>query len=32
VNIYKSFGYQLIDVPFGSIKKRTDFILDALTL
>ncbi len=32
VNTYTSFGYQLIDVPFGSVKKRTDFILDALTL
>lgn len=29
---YKSLGYQLIDVPFGSVKKRTDYILDALTL
>jgi predicted ATPase len=29
---YKRFGYQLIDVPFGSIKNRTDFILDSLNL
>lgn len=32
VSTYTHFGYQLIDVPFGSVKKRTDFILDALTL
>lgn len=29
---YKRFGYQLIDVPFGSIKNRSDFILDSLNL
>ena len=29
---YKNFGYQLIDVPFGSIKIRTDFILGALNI
>ena len=29
---YKRFGYQLIDVPFGGIKKRSDFILDSLNL
>ena len=29
---YARFGYQLIDIPFGSIKKRTDFILDTLNL
>jgi predicted ATPase len=29
---YKRFGYQLIDVPFGSIKNRTDFMLDSLNL
>lgn len=29
---YKRFGYQLLDVPFGSIKNRTDFILNALNL
>ncbi|MEP5253769.1 MAG: ATP-binding protein [Winogradskyella arenosi] len=27
---YKRFGYQLIDVPFGSVDARVDFILDAL--
>lgn len=32
LSIYKKFGYQLIDVPFGSVKKRTDFILEALNL
>lgn len=29
---YKRFGYQLIDVPFGTIESRTDFILDYLNL
>ena len=29
---YKRFGYQLIDVPFGSVKNRSDFILDSLNL
>ncbi|MDP5081463.1 MAG: ATP-binding protein [Winogradskyella sp.] len=29
---YKRFGYQLIDIPFGSIKNRTEFILDSLNL
>lgn len=29
---YMRFGYQLLDVPFGNIKNRTDFILDALNL
>jgi predicted ATPase len=32
LDTYKRFGYQLLDVPFGSIKNRTDFILDALNL
>ena len=27
---YKRFGYQLIDVPFGSVASRTDFILESL--
>jgi predicted ATPase len=27
---YKRFGYKLIDVPFGSINNRADFILDTL--
>jgi len=29
---YRNFGYQLIDVPFGSVKSRTDFILNVLKL
>jgi predicted ATPase len=29
---YMRFGYQLIDVPFGTIEARTDFILDVLNL
>ncbi len=29
---YKRFGYQLIDVPFGSIENRTDFVIDSLNL
>jgi predicted ATPase len=29
---YKNFNYNLIDVPFKSVEKRTDFILDALNL
>lgn len=29
---YERFGYQLIDVPFGSVASRTDFILEALNL
>ena len=29
---YSRFGYHLIDVPFGSIASRTDFILGALNL
>jgi len=32
LDTYKRFGYQLIDVPFGSIKNRSDFILDSLNL
>ena len=32
LNSYKNFGYQLLDVPFESIEKRADFILDALNL
>lgn len=32
LNSYKNFGYNLLDVPFESIEKRTDFILDALNL
>lgn len=29
---YKNFNYNLVDVPFESIEKRADFILDALNL
>ncbi|WP_426429974.1 AAA family ATPase [Winogradskyella sp. HB-48] len=29
---YMRFGYQLIDVPFETIEKRTDFILEVLNL
>ena len=29
---YKRFGYELIDVPFGSIETRTDFILETLII
>ncbi|MBR9845738.1 MAG: ATP-binding protein [Algicola sp.] len=29
---YERFGYELIDVPFDSIEKRADFIVDALHL
>ena len=29
---YERFGYKLIDVPFDSIEKRADFIIDALHL
>ncbi|WP_299224405.1 ATP-binding protein [uncultured Psychroserpens sp.] len=29
---YQRFGYSLVDVPFDSIEKRADFILDALNL
>lgn len=32
LNSYHNFDYQLLDVPFESIEKRTDFILDALNL
>lgn len=28
---YSSLGYKLIDVPFGSIKDRTDFIINSLS-
>jgi predicted ATPase len=30
LHTYKRFNYQLIDVPFGSIVDRTDFILETL--
>lgn len=29
---YKKFGYQLIPIPFDTVEKRTDFILDSLNL
>ncbi|WP_179334578.1 AAA family ATPase [Winogradskyella costae] len=29
---YKRFGYHLIDVPFGSVDSRVDFILESLNL
>lgn len=29
---YKRYGYHLVDVPFESIEKRTDFVLEALNL
>lgn len=29
---YKRFGYNLIDVPFGSVESRSDFILESLNL
>ena len=32
LDTYKRFGYQLIDVPFGSVKNRSDFILESLNL
>lgn len=32
LNTYKSFNYHLIDIPFDTIKKRADFILDSLNL
>jgi len=32
LNSYKNFGYHLLDVPFESIEKRSNFILDALNL
>lgn len=32
LDTYMRFGYQLIDVPFGTVEKRTSFILDHLNL
>lgn len=29
---YKNFNYNLLDVPFDTVKKRTDFILDVVNL
>ncbi len=31
INTYKSYGYQLIDVPFGTIPERVDFILNSIS-
>jgi predicted ATPase len=28
VNIYHNFGYNIIDVPFGNVSSRTNFIVD----
>ena len=30
LNTYKNYNYSLLDVPFGSIESRTDFILDII--
>jgi predicted ATPase len=32
LNTYKKYNYNLLDVPFGSIEKRTDYVLDTLNL
>ncbi len=32
LNTYKRFGYELVDVPFDSIEKRADFIIETLNL
>lgn len=32
VATYKRFGYHLVDVPFGSVETRVDFILQSLNL
>ncbi|MDN3493376.1 ATP-binding protein [Winogradskyella bathintestinalis] len=32
VNTYEQFGYELINVPFGSVDTRADFILKSLNL
>lgn len=32
INTYKNFNYNLIDIPFDTVQKRTDFILDSLNL
>lgn len=29
-NIYKKLGYEVIDLPFGAVNERTDYILDLL--
>jgi len=32
VKTYKTYNYQLINVPFGTVKERTDFILKTLNV
>ena len=32
VSTYKEFGYNVIEVPFGTIEKRTNFILETLNM
>ncbi|WP_298499769.1 ATP-binding protein [uncultured Algibacter sp.] len=32
VETYKSYNYKLIDVPFGTVKERTDFILKSIDM
>lgn len=32
INTYQSYNYQLIDVPFDAVEKRTDFILDIVNM
>ncbi|WP_178984118.1 AAA family ATPase [Winogradskyella helgolandensis] len=32
IETYKRFGYHLIDVPFGSVETRVEFILESLNL
>lgn len=32
LNTYKKFGYHLVPIPFDTVKKRADFILDSLNL
>ncbi len=32
LNSYRTFKYHLVDVPFNTVEKRADFILDALNL
>ena len=32
LNTYNRFNYNLIDIPFDTVEKRTDFIIDSLNL
>ncbi len=32
INTYQSYNYQLIDVPFDTVEKRTDFILNIVNM